>query len=177
MSQTRKEIIAALDAEAAARKQEQEAHVAEVAALTAEIEAQKQRADVAEAALKAEVEAHAATKAEAEAKAAADRAVKEALHLEAEAHAQTTKHLDMAKQALADPAFVDAAMTAFNGGKSLQASRDAEADAAEAAAQKPEPVSVVKQWQEISEPRARREFYLANEEAIKAEIKKQNGGE
>jgi hypothetical protein len=35
----------------------------------------------------------------------------------------------------------------------------------------------VKQWQEISEPRARREFYLANEEAIKAEIKKQNGGE
>lgn len=180
MSQTRKEIIAALDAEAAARKQEQEAHVAEVAALNAEIEAQKHRADLAEAAFKAETEAHAATKADAEAKAAADRAVidgaQEALHLEAEAHAQTTKHLELAKQALADPAMVDAAMTAFNGGVSLQASRDAEADAAEAKASTEQPKSHLDEWQAITDPKARRAYYVKNEQAIKAELNKQNGG-
>jgi len=175
MSQTRKEIIAALDAEAAARKQESDAHAGALAALNAEVEAQKTRADAAEAALKAEVDAHAATKAAIEAKAVADaEAVTKAtaaLAAETEAHAATEKLLTIAKDALANPAQVDAAMTAINGGVSLQAARDAEADAAEAAALKPETVSVLKTWQEITEPKARREFYLANKEAIKAEIK------
>jgi hypothetical protein len=180
MSQTRKEIIAALDAEAAARKQEQEAHVAEVATLTAEIEAQKQRADSAEAALKAETEAHAATKAAAEKQTEEQVAcvgtALASLKAETEAHAATVKHLDLAKQALADPAFVDAAMTAFNGGKSLQASRDAEADAAEAAAASEKPRAFMAELNAIEDPKERRAFYVANEQAIKAELKQQNGG-
>jgi hypothetical protein len=173
MSQTRREIIAQLDAEAKARADQDAAHAAEVKTLTEKLASETARADAAVAALPA---AHAelaeAIKAHSEALAALQatlKGVNAALAGEVAKHAETAKALAIAKEALADPCRLDAALKAC--GLDTQSAADAEADRVEVPAA-PEP-TVLEQFTAIKDPSAKSAFYAANKDAIKAEIKKQ----
>jgi hypothetical protein len=176
MSMTRKDIFAQLDAEKADRARIETEHAAKVAELTQALDAEKTRADkaVAEAVETARVsaEAVAAAQVHVETANAAVKVAQDALVAKTAEHVETTRLLEMAKQALANPAMIDAAMTAINGGKSLQATRDAEADQAEKSCEK-SPESILDQWDKIADPGERRRFYVENESAIKAATKEQ----
>lgn len=178
MSQTRKEIIAELDAVLKAREDDATTHAAALSEIQSRLDAEVLRAETAEKALievNARVEeltlAAAAVAAEHDAalaalneQVAAGKAFADEISAKLEA---SGKDLNLARQALEDPRYVDAAIKAFKG--DLQAAADAEADRAEAAEQTEK--SKIEQWQAISDPKERRAFYLANEKAIKAEIK------
>jgi hypothetical protein len=175
MSQTRKEIIAQLDAAEKAAAERETAHAAEVKTLTDQLtEAKAANVTMAEA-LKTETEAHVKTKSDAQA--AAEQAATEIkahvekLAFEQAAHGETTKQLDMAKKALANPAFVDAALKACS--MDLHVAADAEADRVEKTDEKP--MSHLETWESITEPKARRAYYIEHKEAIRAEIMQQGG--
>jgi hypothetical protein len=173
MSQTRKEIIAQLDAEAKARGEQDAAHAAELKTLTEKLASETARADAAVAALPAaQAELAAAIKTHGEAITALHATldgVNAALAGEVAKHAETAKTLAIAKEALANPCMIDAALKAC--GMDTQAAADAEADRIEKPAE-PAP-SVLEQFTAIKDPSAKSVFYAANKDAIKAELKKQ----
>jgi chromosome segregation ATPase len=175
MSQTRKEIIAQLDAAEKAAAERETAHAAEVKDLTDQLAQARTAADQAAEEIKAQQEAHGKTFTDAQAtieKLSSEiKAHVEKLAFEQAAHAETKKQLDMAKNALANPAFVDAALKACN--MDLHVTADAEADRVEKTDEKP--VSHLETWESITEPKARRAYYIEHKEAIRAEIKQQGG--
>jgi hypothetical protein len=180
MSQTRKEIIAQLDAEAKARADQDAAHAAEIEKLQqalkakdAEIGAMQVKLTEATGATAAAVAALEAAKAE-HGKALAGvqealTAAQAATVAEQQAHGATKGLVKLCKDALADPRYVDAALTALNGVTSLQAAADAEADRLQAAAQKP-PENSDAQWlahYQAASPGDRRRMWKERQAALK----------
>lgn len=182
MSQTRKDIIAQLKAaeeqveslrlanERAIAEMQEQVKVAQIATDTANVEAGLARAEADEvrASLESERHAHAEAIAALDGELRAAKANADELrgNIEAKEH-----DLDLAKRALSDPRYIDAAMKAF--GKDLQPAADAEADRLEQSASLPERTEDEMTGDELWERyytlpiTERRAFYVKHEAKLK----------
>jgi hypothetical protein len=175
MSQTRKDIIAALDAETKAREQAEAAHAAQIKDLQGKLDAATTRAATAEQALVAEQTAHAAT--QKAAKDAADKAASDlaaataAAEAEKTAHAGTQKALAAAKAGLANPAMIDAALKAC--GMDLGGTSEAEADRPEKSGSTDTAAAAEQAWLEqyqAAAPAERRGMWKQRQAALKKNL-------